>query len=81
MVAAVTTREVLEAVARAIPEVGEDVVTRVEIRSGWAGAVHVRVHTLLSRETAAAFGHGLRKEVDKVVHARHTVEIVWASAG
>lgn len=81
VVDAATTRKVLEALARAIPDTGEDVVTRVDIRSGWAGAVHVRVHSLLSRDANDELGRRLRRAVAEAVQARHSVEIVWASAG
>lgn len=81
MVEGLTTRQVLEAVARAVPDAGDDVVTRLEIRNGWAGAVHVRVHTLLRRDADAEFARRLRRAVAEGVKARHWVEIVWASAG
>jgi hypothetical protein len=81
VVEGLTTREVLEAVARAIPDTGEDVVTRLDIRDGWAGAVHVRVHTLLRRDSDEEFARRLRRAVAEEVKARHWVEIVWASAG
>lgn len=81
VVAAETTRQVLEALARAIPEKGEDLVTRVEIRSGWAGAVHVRVHSLLPRAAGEELADRVRRSIADAVPSRHTVEIVWASAG
>ncbi len=81
MVGGLTTREVLEAVARTIPDTAEGVVTRVDIRDGWGGAVHVRVHTLRRRGEDEEFGRRLRQEVAEAVRVRHLVEIVWSSAG
>ncbi|MDA8310477.1 MAG: hypothetical protein M0Z46_07665 [Actinomycetota bacterium] len=81
VVAAATTRRVLEALAQALPEDGEDLVTRVDIRNGWAGAVHVRVHSLLSRAAGEELGERVRRAVADAVSSRHTVEIVWSSAG
>jgi len=81
VVDAVTTREILEAVARALPDRGEDLVTRVDIRNGWAGAVHVRVHSLLTRDAEDDLGRRLRRAVAEAVHVRHSVEVVWASSG
>jgi hypothetical protein len=81
VVAAAVTRRVLEALAHAVPDRGEDLVTRVEIRDGWAGAVHVRVHSLLLRAEGEEFAHRVRQTVDAAVRSRHTVEIVWESSG
>lgn len=81
VVAGLTTREVLEAVARTVPDKGEDLVTRVDIRDGWGGAVHVRVHTLLGWGADEEFGRRLRRELAQAVNVRHRVEIVWSSAG
>lgn len=82
MVAALTVRRVLDAVARAVPDKGDDVVTRVDIRNGWAGAVHVRVHSMLAQGADDQFAQRLRRGVAQAVAGRrHTVEIVWASAG
>lgn len=80
VVAASTTRAVLQAVAQVMPDDGEDVVTRVDIRSGWAGAVHVRVHSRIRRSAGDELGPRLRRLLDEVHHGRHTVEIVWGSA-
>lgn len=75
------TRRVLDALARAMPQDGEDLVTRVDIRSGWAGAVHVRIHTLLPRLGGEELGDRIRRAVEEAVPTRNTVEIVWGSAG
>jgi hypothetical protein len=81
VVAGLTTREVLQAVARTVPETGEDLVTRVDIRDGWGGVVHIRVHTLLRRGADEEFARRLRQEVARAVNVRHRVEIVWSSVG
>lgn len=81
MVAVSTTRRVLEAVARVLPVNGDDVVTRVDVRDGWGGAVHVRVHSRLARAEAGSLGPELRAAMAAAVPGRHTVEIVWASSG
>lgn len=69
------------AVANVIPHIGDDVVTRVEIRDGWGGAVHVTVHSRLMHGDAGDFAPRLRRALAQAVAGRHTVEIVWASAG
>lgn len=81
MVEVTTTRRVLEAVAGVLPPVGEDVVTRVDVHDGWGGAVHVRVHSRLCRNDSGDFAKRLRAAMASAVPGRHTVEIVWASAG
>jgi hypothetical protein len=81
VVTARTARLVLEAVAGCLPPHGGDVITRIDLRNGWGGAVHVRVHTLLSRNDGSALGQKLRAAVADAVSGRHTLEIVWASLG
>jgi hypothetical protein len=77
VVTAATTRQVLRAVAEAITPDCHDAVTRVDIRDGWGGAIHVRVYTGVPRHSDVEFPERLRAAVARVVPARHRVEVVW----
>ena len=81
MVSAETARLILQGIAEAMPLQGDDVVTRVEIRDGWGGAIHVRVHSLLPRGGDQELGMRIRTSIARLVAERHRVEIVWASPG
>jgi hypothetical protein len=80
MVSAEIARNVLVAIAQAMPD-GHDVVTGVDIRAGWGGAVHVRVHSRLSPQAGAVLARRVRQSLPAVLPERHTVELLWASAG
>lgn len=78
-----TVRGILRALAEALPEEGEDILTGLEIRDAWGDAVLVRLHTRATRSPATdQLAERLRMAVlGEVGDLRHRVEIVWGSIG
>ena len=84
--AVVTThlaRRVLQALAAALPDEGNDVLTGVEIRDSWGSAVLVRIHTLHDRSPdGLMLANDLRAAAEEALEGhRHRVEIAWGSLG
>jgi hypothetical protein len=77
------TRRVLHALATALPEEGHDLLTGVEIRDVWGGAVLVRLHTAHERSVGVQPKvEDLRRAVQLALEGhRHRVEVAWTSLG
>lgn len=83
MVEAETTRGILLALAGALPDEGEDLLTGLEVRDAWGGALLVRVH---SAAIPAAGRHDLGERLRRAVRSatgdrRCRIDIVWGSGG
>jgi hypothetical protein len=82
MIAVSTTRQLLLAIAEALPEEGHDLVTRLEIWEGWGSVVHVRVHTGLPRSVGQRPLTEIKGAIESSLGSqRHRVEIAWSCAG
>ena len=82
MVASETTKQILHALANAIPRDGTSPVRSVRIHDRWGDMVFVAIHTHLSRQGAHELGKQLRESVEgALADRRHRVEIVWDSPG
>jgi hypothetical protein len=81
VLAARTSKRVLQAVANTLHEDGPSVVSALKLQSGWGDIVNVRIHTPLSlrqREELAPFQAAIEQAL---ADQRHRVEIIWESFG
>lgn len=75
-------KRVLAAVADALPDEGDGVLTRLELRDSWGGSVLVRVHSMLLRTDDEQLHARVGSAVAQALgDRRHVVEVVWGSAG
>lgn len=74
----------LAALSEAMPEGGENLLTRAEFRDGWGDVLHIRLHTRAPRlgSEADRFFEQVRELIaEGIGPRRHWVEIVWSSPG
>jgi hypothetical protein len=79
MVAPDVTRRVLAALAKALPDEGRNLITRVEITKGWGDAIHVRIFSGASRTSEPMELRGIFTEaIDEALRdERHLVSLEW----